>query len=405
MTRLKLHKILAAVTAAIAFTTTAVAYSQDTQSQGLLVGVITSRAGVAQAAGASQALAADAWADATERGGGIYGVPIRVVVRDDGGVPARALAEAEALISEGAHALVCCTTATASKSVAWLAERAGVLLISPSDPAQAEFDDDDSYWSFSLWPSESDALAGLVAHASAGGRSSLALFTLDNEFGERTSEILRALLGYAGMHLIAEHSYSPSVQELRPEALLMASRQPGGVVVWGMPADTATAVSALRARGYEGPVYARAALLAPGAAAAGTAALAGVMFAVPPSIPLGAASPTELAGDYQCAATVAMNRDRLAQQFRGVARLDAAAPILDALDFIAAGVEQLLVLQLPSTTSLAVQRQAIRDAVVGLGERCGASGLIDFQEGRRSAIVPRGLVTVAIGRFGALEAR
>src|SRR5690606_32443485 len=141
------------------------------------------------------------------------------------------------------------------------------------------------------------------------------------------------------------------------------------------------------------------------AAAAGTAALAGVMFAVPPSIPLGAASPTELAGDYQCAATGAMNRDRLAQQFRGVARLDAAAPILDALDFIAAGVEQLLVLQLPSTTSLAVQRQAIRDAVVGLGERCGASGLIDFQEGRRSAIVPRGLVTVAIGRFGALEAR
>lgn len=100
-----------------------------------------------------------------------------------------------------------------------------------------------------------------------------------------------------------------------------------------------------------------------------------------------------------------MNRERLAQQYRGVASLEAAAPVLDALDVLAAGVEQLIAIQLPPTTSVAVQRQALRDAVVGLPERCGASGLIDFQEGRRSAIVPRGLVAVAIGEFGGLEVR
>ncbi|HZJ10139.1 MAG TPA: ABC transporter substrate-binding protein [Trueperaceae bacterium] len=392
--------------ATVILTASQPAFSQAAEaSNGLLIGVITSRAGAAQATGASQALAADAWAEITQRAGGIYGVPVEVRLADDGGVPARALAAAESLISAGAHALVCCTTAAAARSVAELAESEGVLLISPSDPAQARFDAPPSYWAFSLWPSESDALAAVVAHASATGRGSLALMTLDNEFGSGASDTLGALLGYAGMRLAAEHRYSPNVQELRPEALLIASHQPGGVVVWGLPRDTEIAVSALRARGYEGPVYARSALLAPGALPLPPATFAGVRFAVPPSLPAGVADADALAAQTQCEDTVSMNRERLAQQYRGVARLDAAAPVLAALDFIAAGVEQLIAIQLPPTTSLAVRRQALRDALVGLRERCGASGLIDFEEGRLSAIVPRGLVAVRIATSGALEVR
>lgn len=401
-----LVRLLVLLSATLALSASQLVFAQSTAAgDGLRVGVITSSSGGAAAVGASQALAAEAWADATERGGGIYGVPVLVDVRDDGGLPARALAEAQALIAGGAHALVCCTTATATRAVAQLAEREGILLIAPSDPQQTRFEGaNNSYWTFSLWPSESDAMAGAVAAASAAGRGSLALFTLDNEFGDQASETLQALLGYAGMRLAAEQRYSPNERELRPEALLLASHQPGGVVVWGMPADTAVAVGALRARGYEGPVYARAALLAPAAATTGLAALSGVTLAVPPAVLAGGTTAAALPSGYACTAAVEMISERLAQQFGGVTRLDAAAGVLDALDIIAAGVEQLLVLQLPPTTAEAVLRQALRDAVVGLSERCGASGLIDLQEGRRSAIVPRGLVPVTIGRFGALEA-
>lgn len=372
---------------------------------GLLVGVITSRAGVAQAVGASQALAATAWANVTAQTGGIYGAPIEVRVMDDGGVPGNALAAAESLIIDGAHALICCSTASTTRAVAQLAESVGVLLISPSDPAQTRFDNSPPYWSFSLWPSESDALSGVVGHASATGRGSLALMTLDNEFGQGASDTLTALLGYAGMRLVTELRYSPSVQELRPEALLMASQQPGGVVVWGLPRDTELAVSALRARGYEGHIYARSALLAPGSQALPRGSFAGVHFAVPPSVPAGAPGGAPIPAEKLCANSVNMNRERLAQQYGGVARLDAAAPVLDALDVIAAGVELLITMQLPLTTSVEVERQAMRDAVVGQGEYCGASGLVDFQEGRRSAIQPRGLITVSIGQSGALEVR
>src|SRR5690606_33674803 len=158
---------------------------------------------------------------------------------------------------------------------------------------------------------------------------SLALMTLDNEFGAGASETLAALLGYAGMSLTTELRYSPGVRELRPDALLIASQQPGGVVVWGFAEDTQRAVAALRARGYEGAVYARSALLAPGSQSLDLGSFANVQFAVPPSVPAASLAGSAVASDQPCAEAVGMNRERLAQQYGGVARLDAAAPVRD----------------------------------------------------------------------------
>jgi len=100
---------------------------------------------------------------------------------------------------------------------------------------------------------------------------------------------------------------------------------------------------------------------------------------------------------------VADTERRLAASYGGIVDLAAAAPIVDALDLVADGIEQLLAMQLPPVP-MATERQALRDALVGLPERCGASGLLDLQEGRTSAVVPRGLVAVTVGRFGALVA-
>ena len=77
--------------------------------------------------------------------------------------------------------------------------------------------------------------------------------------------------------------------------------------------------------------------------------------------------------------------------------------MIDALDLIADGIEQLLAMQLPPVP-VTTLRQALRDALVGLPERCGASGLLDLQERRSSAVVPRGLVSVVVGPFGNLTA-
>lgn len=362
------------------------------------VGVITSRSGVAQAVGASQALAASAWAAATARAGGVYGVEVKVEVQDDGGVPATAVRLAHDLIAQDVHVIVCCSTAAASRAVAQVAEDAGVLLLSPTELGSFTSDQAAGYWSFALWPDDTDVLSATVAAVLGHGRGTAALMTLDNDFGERAAVVLTSLLGYAGMALDGEIRYAPGTAELRPEALLIASHLPGAVLVWGLADDLQVAVRALRARGYEGLVYGRSALLPAGGGRAGLGALTDVRFAVPPAI-AAAALPT----GYVCADSVERVRASLAAAYGGVIDLAAAAPVVDALDLVATGIEQLLAMQLPPVP-IATERQALRDALVGIPARCGAGGLLDLQEGRRSAVVPRGLVSVLVGPFGNLLA-
>lgn len=368
------------------------------QVEAVNIAVITSRSGVAQAAGASQALAASAWADAVAAAGGLYGVAIGVAVEDDGGVPATAVRLAREQVARDAHVIVCCSTAAASRAVAQVAEESGVLLLSPTELSSFALDATASYWSFALWPDDTDVLSATVAALLGHGRGTAALMTLDNDFGERAAVVLTSLLGYAGMTLDGEVRYAPGTAELRPEALLIASHLPGAVVVWGLADDLHVAVRALRARGYEGLVYGRTALLPDSGGGARLGALPDVRFAVPPALVA-----EELPAGYVCTEAVVGVRDSVASAYGGVIDMAAAAPVVDALDLVARGVEQLLAMQLPPVP-VATERQALRDALVGLPELCGAVGLLDLQEGRRSAVVARGLVSVAIGPFGDLVA-
>ena len=365
----------------------------------VLVGVITSLSGEARGAGASQALAAEGWEDAAAAGGGVFGLSVDVRVVDDAGSPARAVWAARDLVDAGALVIVCCTTPVATAEVSAVAEELGVLHLAVSSTSTGSFETSTAqYWSFGLWPSETDQLSALVADALTAGRGSVALMTSDDEFGDETLRTLESLLGYAGMQLSGVERYPQGTTELRPEALLIASEQPGAVVVWGTGPDTRVAVSALRARGYEGLVYARALLVATGPGRRLPAAtFEDVRFPLPPAY-AGTAPPT-----HACASAIASVLERIEQLYGGVSDLPAAAIVVDALDIVAAALEQLFLLQIPPDAPVPVVRQALRDAAVGLGPRCASVGLLDLQEGRRSAVTPSSLVAPELTLSGDLR--
>ena len=216
----------------------------------------------------------------------------------------------------------------------------------------------------------------------------------------------RALLRAGLTH---EVRYPPGVQELRPEALLVASSQPGGVVVWGLADDLTTAYAALRRRGYEGLVYGRTALLQPGSPALPWPQLINARFALPPAaVPSGGG--TAPADPYEprpgtggaagaCAAAGRVDAERLARVPGASANAVATAPFLAALDLAAAGLEQLIALQIPASEP-PVLRQALRDAMVGRPARCTGAGLVDLRDGSVSAIEPGGLAVGAATRSG-----
>lgn len=372
----------------------------------LLVGVVASRTGSAAAPGAAQWLLATQWAAQQRAAGGIFGVEIELELLDDGSSPETARRLARQLVDQGALAIVCCTTPVASQAVAAVAEEAGVTLLAPTDIEAASAS---PYWAFSLAPDETDAIAAIVADAYRENKPSLALMALTGPLGDGAAADLAALLAVVGKSVSHETRYRPGVTELRPEALLTASTQPGGVVVWGLDDDLLVAYDALRRRGYEGTVYGRSSLLQPGSASLPWVRLLETRFAVAPAV-VPQRSAADQANPYDpqatvagsggaCAAAGAVDARRLAEVAGGSANAVATAPFLAALDLVRAGLEQLIALQIPSNDP-PVLRQALRDAFVGRPERCTGAGLVDLRDGHVNAVEPRGLAIAVVTRTG-----
>lgn len=384
--------LLAALTAPFLLLPTASAASE------LIVGLIASRT---LAPGAAQTLVGTAWASEVRAGGGVFGVPVELLMADDGGDPQRAAELAEGQIANGALALVCCTTTVASRAVAAVAEAAGVALLAPApfEPADRQ-----NYWAFSLAPSDTDALAAIVADAYRKGRSSLALLAPDLPLTATAGDQLVALGAIVGIRLVADERYPAGQSELRPEALLVASNRPGAVVVWGFADDLENAVSALRRRGYEGDVYGRSLPFFPGGEPPAGARVADMLVAAPPAAALAgdrglARSLDDPDAVGPCTAAATEDAARLAEVPGAARNTLVTAPVLAGLDLLRSAFEQVLALQIP-TNDAGVLRQAVRDALVGLPPTCTGAGSIDLEDGRTSAVQPRGLVMIEVTQTG-----
>jgi len=366
------------------------------QTPSWTVGVIASSSGTYADVGRPQAFAA-------ERSGaalgvrGVFGTPLLVDVRDDGGDPRRAVALANELADAGAVAVVCCTTpaATAQVAAALDARMTPHLALAESDLAGR-------FWSFALVPDDRARLTAIAVDAAAIGKASLALMTLDTPFGAASEAALERALADTGRRLAGEARYPAHATVLTPEALWVATREPGAVVVWGLPNDLPVALDALRRRGYEGPVYARAAALPPialrrlGAAGApmrdANDLWAGVRSAVAPAVLAGRLPPEHphaaavdafvgrvLGGDPTAASPV---------EREAMARVD------DALLWLLAALEQVAALGLDDGP--VTRRLATRDALVSAPPALLAAGAYDAADGDPRTVHWNGLIVASV---------
>jgi ABC-type branched-subunit amino acid transport system substrate-binding protein len=360
------------------------------------VGVIVSTSGPHAEVGRAQAYAAERTAAALARDG-VFGAPFEVLVRDDAGDPRRAEALASELADAGALAVVCCTTPAATARVAETLDTRMTphLALAVSDLAGR-------FWSVSLAPSDRSRLTAIAVDASGQGKASLAMMTLDSDFGVAALDAFERALADAGRSLAGEARYPADATVLTPEGLWIATRQPGAVVVWGLPRDLPVAVDGLRRRGYEGIVYARdAALPAPSwerLALAGAHAFdpddawTGVRVAVSP-----AALADRLPPDHPHASGVAAFVGRVLGGDPTVASSgDRAtmAQIDDALVWLHAAFEQVAAIGLDA--SAVTRRLAVRDALIGAPLTRLAAGAYDAREDDPQAARWQGLVVAIV---------
>ncbi len=365
-------------------------------ANGWALGVIVSATGPYADVGRAQAYAAELSAAALARGG-VFGAPFEVVVRDDGGDPRRAEALAGELVDAGALAVVCCTTPAATARVAATldARMTPHLALAAADLAGR-------FWSVSLAPTDRTRLTAIAVDATGQGKASLAMMTLDSDFGGASLEAFARALADTGRSLAGEARYRAEADVLTPEGLWIATRQPGAVVVWGLAGDLPVALDGLRRRGYEGMVYVREGTL-PAAlferlVPAGAHAFdpddtwAGVRAAVPPAALAGLLPP-----DHPHAAGVAAFVGRVLGGDPNTATATERATMAvvdDALVWLHAAFEQVAALGLDGNP--VTRRLATRDALIGAPLARLAAGAYDARENDPQAARWQGLAIAAV---------
>jgi hypothetical protein len=324
----------------------------------------------------------------------------QLVLIDDGGEAQQALAKARELMEAGALALVCCSTPEATVAVAFsLAREApGMPLLAlhalpqPVDRAH-----------FVLHADDTLLLSAIAVDATTQGKASLALLSVDNDFGAATLTAFQDALSWAQRGFAGEARYAPAAQVLTPEALWVATRDAGAIVHWGEGDDLPRAVDALRRRGYAGLIYVRPAtlsdqqrvrlmlagphLLDPSDPALGLRSVANpieVQHLLPPNHP----NRTAIDGLIQRIGSDPWLELTVQEQLNLARVDDAASWLFRALDVVAT---------LGIANDPAIQRSALRDALVTLPPLALSSGSYDANERGGSALSWRGLIPVMVG--------
>ncbi len=308
---------------------------------------------------------------------------VEVLVRHTAGGAQAAMTAAIELVSEqGVHALVCCTEEAASAAVAQLAESEQVLVISPRGrPDEAEA----PRLAVTLTPSELSVFRAITLAASQDG-SAIGMLIADGPDGEAAEEALRAGALEAGIAVTRVEQFAAGTAPLTPEALLVATSLPSSVVVWANEADSENAVHALRARGFDGPVWLR----YPEAAGLADGFPVGqLQFVVPPVL-----LATGAGTDPRNHAAVSSYRAAAGGGLAGGGTGLEGALVHDALSLVLAAFEQALAYGV-SPQNTAQFRQAVADGLISAGSVPLAAGTYRF-DGERSALAqPSGLVAAS----------
>lgn len=205
----------------------------------LAVGYISSLSGKYAALGASARDGALLAVDEHNRRGGR---PLRLVVMDDGGEPARAASAAETLAAQGVRLVIGPFTTASATAMLPVLDRSGQLAIGPSVAGSTLSGRDDGL--IKLYPGTGEIGRCLGTAALARGRARLACI------GDRGNEDFRrtvqdGALGVPGMSLAAEVPFSAAPDHTALAAQALASR-PQAVLVVASAIDTALLCQHLR---------------------------------------------------------------------------------------------------------------------------------------------------------------
>jgi ABC-type branched-subunit amino acid transport system substrate-binding protein len=188
--------------------------------------------------------------DANARGGVRFGKrqeKLKLVVMDNGGSPANALANARTAVSH--HALALLTDGTGAVSVASVTDPAHLPVFVCFDGGASLIDPQARPTLFRMAPAD-PILASRLADYIANSHPRVALLTDDSDYGHQGHDALRKAFATDKIAVVADLTLQQRAADVTPQVL--AARRAGAdlIVQWSGAADIAAVVSAIHTAGW-----------------------------------------------------------------------------------------------------------------------------------------------------------
>jgi len=238
----KLHLAIAAVAA-----TLALAVPAGAQTPEITIGLSLSSTGPAAALGVPERNVLEFVPKE------IGGVPLKLIVLDDGGDPATATTNARRFVTESkADVMIGSSIVPSSVAMSTVANEAGIphfsLAPMPFTPAREK-------WSVDM--PQPVAIVGKVMynHMKAKGVKTLGYIGYSDSYGDLWFNDLKEQTGAMGMKIVDDERFARPDTSITGQALKLIAANPDAILVGAAGAGAGMPQSELRDRGYKGLIY------------------------------------------------------------------------------------------------------------------------------------------------------
>jgi branched-chain amino acid transport system substrate-binding protein len=237
----RLHLAIAAVAASL------LAAPALAQTPDITIGITTSTTGPAAALGIPERNALEFVAKE------IGGVPLKVIVLDDGGDPTIATTNARRFVTESkADIILGSATTPPTIAVSTVANEAGIphfgLAPFPITPERAK-------WSVAM-PQPVPIVGKVIYdHMKAKGIKTIGYIGYSDSYGDLWFNDLKNQTGPMGMNIVAEERFARPDTSVAGQVLKLVAANPDAVLIGASGTAAALPQTALRERGYKGLIY------------------------------------------------------------------------------------------------------------------------------------------------------
>lgn len=187
----------------------------------------------------------------------IGGEPVRYIVLDDASDTTTAVKNARKLVAENkVDVLIGSTTSPASLAMIDVAAETSTPMISLAASARIVSPmDDKKRWIFKTPQNDQQMASAIVEHMTANNVKRVSFIGFANAYGEGWFEQFKKQAEEKGIELVANERFNPADTSVTGQALKLMAAKPDAVFIAGSGTPSALPQKTLRERGYKGPIY------------------------------------------------------------------------------------------------------------------------------------------------------